>query len=108
MAYAVLQFSFSELSTILFSSSITHSFYPKDPFSFKSVSTFGIATQCLVNVKMENYNQFLKVTFLCNRYDANIRLIRGISSGLRFKSFPSSRPLFLQTLIAFILILNTC
>ena len=76
--------------TILFSSSIVHSFYRKYPFSFKSVSTFGMAIQGLVNVKMDNYDHFLKMTFPYNKYHANIHhLIRRISHGLRFKSFPS-------------------
>ena len=77
--------------TILFSSSIVHSFYRKYPFSFKSVSTHGMAIQGLVNVKMDNYDHFLKMTFPYNKYHANIHhLIRRISHGLRFKSFPSS------------------
>ena len=63
VAYTALWFSFSELITILFSSWIVHSFYRKDPlevsnFSFKFASTFGMTIQCLVNDKMENYNQF--------------------------------------------------
>ena len=50
-----------------------------------------MAIQGLVNVEMENYDHFLKMTFPYNKYHANIHyLIREISHGLRFKSFPSS------------------
>ena len=50
-----------------------------------------MAIQGLVNVEMENYDHFLKMTFPYNKYHTNIHyLIRRISHGLRFKSFPSS------------------
>ena len=49
-----------------------------------------MAIQCLVKYLMENYSQFLNMTSQCNKYHVNIWLIRRISSGLRFKSFPAS------------------
>ena len=95
VAYTVPQFWFSELDTILFSISIVHSCYRKDPlgvsnFSFKFALPLKWLFNGLVKDLMENYSQFLNMTSQCNKYHVNIWLIRRISSGLRFKSFPAS------------------